>query len=96
MTRIPVHDVDLHHSWASDESLAEYMPSEWKQYFNGSGEFAPFPGYGRSHPAHVRYPVVTGSGMRPARSRRTEAAPGPTTRRCASSTSTRTTSLTLC
>jgi predicted TIM-barrel fold metal-dependent hydrolase len=63
--KTPLIDVDLHHTWASDEAIAAYMPAAWQPYFTGGSPHAPFPGYGRAHPPHLRFPVVAGSGLRP-------------------------------
>jgi predicted TIM-barrel fold metal-dependent hydrolase len=33
----PFIDVDVHHTWASDNEIIEYMPAVWREYVSGPG-----------------------------------------------------------
>jgi predicted TIM-barrel fold metal-dependent hydrolase len=63
----PIIDVDVHHSWPSDAALSEYLSPEWRGYFGfaGGSASAGYSRYGRFQPANLRYPVITGTSMRP-------------------------------
>jgi predicted TIM-barrel fold metal-dependent hydrolase len=65
MPALPIVDVDVHHTWPTDEALREYVAPEWRDFFFGGGLSAPTRSYGRLHPPHVRYPAINGSAMRP-------------------------------
>lgn len=61
-----VIDVDVHQTWASDESLRPYLSKEWEQFFfSRETPFAPPAKYGRFQPQHLRYPQIMGTAMRP-------------------------------
>jgi predicted TIM-barrel fold metal-dependent hydrolase len=65
MAGTPIVDVDVHHTWATDAVLSEYMAPEWRDYFYAGSPVAPPRSYGRIHPPHLRYPAINGSAMRP-------------------------------
>jgi len=60
----PIIDVDVHHTWASDVVITQYLPAEWKAYFSGGSSRAESGRYGRFQPPALRYPLVTGTSMR--------------------------------
>jgi predicted TIM-barrel fold metal-dependent hydrolase len=50
-----VFDVDVHHQWASDETLLGYLPQPWRQYVNACGaEFSLIP-------SKCSYPIPDGT-----------------------------------
>lgn len=65
MANTPIVDCDVHHTWASDNVLAEYLAPEWREFFFGGAPSAPRRSSGRVHPPQLRYPPISGSALRP-------------------------------
>jgi predicted TIM-barrel fold metal-dependent hydrolase len=52
-------DVDVHHSWASDAELVEYLPEHWREFVATAG-----PGSTLSHPGAMNFTLHGGSNKR--------------------------------